>query len=75
MNQQRQSNTKKSLLPFEVLMLALKLNESDMDIDELECVVANLIYDGYIRGYIAHRRGVMFSPTVPFPPFKDVISA
>jgi hypothetical protein len=28
----------------------------DMETDELECVLANLIFDGSIKGYIAHKR-------------------
>ena len=28
--------------------------EEDLDLDELECTLANLIYSGYMKGYIAH---------------------
>jgi hypothetical protein len=39
-----------------------------MDLDELECILANLIFQGSIKGYIAHKKCVIFSKTDPFPP-------
>ena len=39
-----------------------------MDLDEIECILANLIYRGYIRGYIAHtKRILVLSKRDPFP--------
>ena len=26
-----------------------------MDADEIECVLANLIYKGYVKGYLSHQ--------------------
>lgn len=44
---------------------------SDVDIDEVECVLANLIYKGKIRGYIAHeKRMLVLSKEQPFPPYS-----
>jgi hypothetical protein len=38
-------------------------------LDELECTLANLIYSGYIKGYIAHEKRVLvLSKANPFPP-------
>ena len=38
------------------------------DLDELECTLANLIYSGYLKGYIAHEKRVLvLSKTDPFP--------
>eukprot|EP00474_Spongospora_subterranea_P010063 CRZ10521.1 hypothetical protein [Spongospora subterranea] len=66
--QSRPNNIKKSLLPFEVLHFAMSINgRSDIDGSELECITANLIYDKYLKGYIAHQRGIMVSQTDPFP--------
>ena len=37
-------------------------------LDELECTLANLIYSGYIKGYIAHEKRVLvLSKANPFP--------
>ncbi|CEO94931.1 PCI domain-containing protein [Plasmodiophora brassicae] len=66
--QARPTNTKKSLLPFDVMQLAMRLNNRpDIDCNEIECITANLIYDKFLKGYIAHQRGVMVSQTDPFP--------
>ena len=35
-------------LPFSIL---LKMDD-DIDMDELECMLANLIYQGLVKGYI-----------------------
>lgn len=31
----------------------------DIEADEVECFLANMIYKGYIKGYIAHERGIV----------------
>jgi len=31
----------------------------EADEDETHCIVANLIYDGHIRGYISHQHQVL----------------
>ena len=39
-----------------------------MDIDEVECIVANLIFRKFIKGYISHKsRVVVLAKTDPFP--------
>jgi hypothetical protein len=38
-----------------VLPLLHWLGEDDMDIDEIECIVANLIFSGFVKGK-AYRR-------------------
>ena len=41
---------------------------TEMDIDEVECVVANLIFRKFIKGYISHKsRVVVLAKTTPFP--------
>jgi len=58
---------KKNHLPLKVLQAALRINGIEMDTDELECILANLIYQGFMKGYIAHKRVVVMSKTEPFP--------
>lgn len=54
-------------LPLTVLLRCMKGMGVDMSMDELECVIANLIYNGQIKGYIAHQRCVVLSKQDPFP--------
>jgi Transcription-associated recombination protein len=43
-------------IPIDSLLLALKYNElKDIDLDETQCIVSNLIYEGKIKGYISHQ--------------------
>lgn len=38
------------------------------DLDEIECILANLIFRGYVRGYISHsKRILVLSKNNPFP--------
>ena len=40
----------------------------DMDMDEVECLVANLIFRGYVKGYLSHRHHVaVLSKNDAFP--------
>ena len=40
----------------------------DMDLDELECIIANLIFQNKIKGYISHqKRFLIVSKADPFP--------
>mmetsp|Transcript_12891 Transcript_12891/g.16830 ORF Transcript_12891/g.16830 Transcript_12891/m.16830 type:complete len:420 (+) Transcript_12891:39-1298(+) len=44
-----------------------------MDMEEIECILANLIYKGYIKGYISHNLKVLvLSKKNPFP-FEAVV--
>mmetsp|Transcript_29214 Transcript_29214/g.80259 ORF Transcript_29214/g.80259 Transcript_29214/m.80259 type:complete len:413 (-) Transcript_29214:3102-4340(-) len=39
-----------------------------IDLDEIECILANLIYRGYVRGYLSHtKRVLVLSKRDPFP--------
>ncbi len=41
---------------------------SDVDLDEVECILANLIVKGNVRGYIAHEKRILvLSKDNPFP--------
>ena len=44
------------------------LQETDVDQEEVECIVANLIHQQFIKGYIAHKQQVLVvSKKDPFP--------
>jgi hypothetical protein len=39
-----------------------------IDLDEVECIISNLIYRGYVRGYLSHaKRILVLSKRDPFP--------
>ncbi|KAJ1618511.1 PCI domain-containing protein 2, partial [Pavlovales sp. CCMP2436] len=45
----------------------------EVDVDELECVLANLIYQNYVKGYISHqKRFLVVSAKEPFPALSSV---
>lgn len=47
---------------------ALKWLGMPIDLDEVECILANLIFRGYIRGYLSHaKRVLVLSKRDPFP--------
>lgn len=55
-------------IPVESLQCALEYLGQDVDLDETQCIVANLIYEGKIKGYISHQhRKVVVSKQNPFP--------
>ncbi|EGC31284.1 hypothetical protein DICPUDRAFT_156889 [Dictyostelium purpureum] len=55
-------------IPINNFLSALKWMENDsIDIDETECILSNLIYNGYLKGYISHKVALVVSPTNPFP--------
>ncbi len=46
-----------------------------MDVDEIECVLANLIFQGYIKGYISHQHGkLVLSKDNAFPPLRKLLA-
>jgi hypothetical protein len=55
-------------VPLTQIVQVLKWLQSPMDLDEIECILANLIYRGYVRGYISHsKRVLVLSKKDPFP--------
>jgi COP9 signalosome complex subunit 12 len=55
-------------IPIEVFETALRVGGDSLDREEAECYVANMIYRGWIKGYIARDRGmVVLSAKEGFP--------
>jgi hypothetical protein len=60
--------TGKHQISLEHVVKAIKWLGIEMDLDEVECVLANLIFRGAIRGYISHsKRVLVLSKKDPFP--------
>jgi len=55
-------------MPISTFHAALQLSGLDVPVEEAECLVANMIYKGYMRGYISHERQmVVLSGQQAFP--------
>ncbi|XP_070539019.1 PCI domain-containing protein 2-like [Ptychodera flava] len=61
-------------LPVSAFEVALKyMQMDDIDSDEVQCIIANLIYTGYIRGYISHQhKKLVISKQNAFPPPQTI---
>ena len=59
-------------VPLTYFVKALKWQGYDTDLAEVECIVANMIYRKYVKGYISHKNGVVvLSKKQPFPPLNS----
>ena len=60
-------------LDVAMLKRCLDATGVNLDHDEIECVLANLIYKGYIKGYLSHQHGkLVVGKTNAFPDLKQV---
>lgn len=61
-------------IPVESLLAALEMHGvEDVDMDETECLVANLIFEGKIKGYISHQhKKLVISKQNPFPQLSSL---
>jgi len=57
-------------IPIDAFLVALKMMKvEDIDQDETQCIIANLIYEGKIKGYISHQhQKLVVSKQNAFPP-------
>ncbi|ETW05788.1 hypothetical protein H310_03472 [Aphanomyces invadans] len=67
--------TKKNQLKLVDFQTAVDFADSaELDMDALESLVANLIFKGYVKGYISHKLKILvLSKSNPFPPITDVL--
>ncbi|OEL28024.1 Enhanced ethylene response protein 5 [Dichanthelium oligosanthes] len=66
--QRQKEPAKAHQIKLDVVVKALKWLEIDMDLDEVECIMACLIYKNLIKGYFAHKSKVLvLSKQDPFP--------
>ncbi|KAI1455800.1 PCI domain-containing protein [Annulohypoxylon moriforme] len=63
---------RRTRVPVAEFAAAIKISGGeDIDTDEVECLLANMIYKNLMKGYIAHERGiVVLSKTGAFPGTK-----
>lgn len=62
-------------IPIQDLLSALEMQGiNDVDMDEVECIVANLIFEGKIKGYISHQhKKLVISKQNPFPRLSTIL--
>ena len=62
-------------IPIEAFEAALRVTGDPLDREEAECIVANMIYRGWIKGYISRERGmVVLSAKEGFPKVSGSVS-
>jgi COP9 signalosome complex subunit 12 len=62
-------------IPIEVFSTALTVAGSPLDREETECIVANMIYRGWMKGYISRERGtVVLSAKDAFPKISGTVA-
>lgn len=60
-------------IPLDHVIVGIRLCRITMDRDEVECILANLIHQSYIKGYISHKVGfLVLSRTNPFPKLNSL---
>lgn len=63
---------KSTRIPISLFHSALRIAGMDVPSDEAECLVANMIYRGFIRGYISHEKQmVVLAIKNAFPRIAD----
>ncbi|OVA08449.1 Proteasome component (PCI) domain [Macleaya cordata] len=66
--QKQRDPSKAHQVKLDVIVKALKWLEIEMDVDEVECIMAILIYKNLVKGYFAHKsKVVVLSKQDPFP--------
>ncbi|PIA64361.1 hypothetical protein AQUCO_00100085v1 [Aquilegia coerulea] len=66
--QKQKDPSKAHQVKLDVIVKALRWLEMDMDVDEVECIMAILIYKNLMKGYFAHKsKVVVLSKQDPFP--------
>lgn len=68
-----QDPSKAAQIPLVMFQQALAAAGSEIEMDEIECISANLIAKKYVKGYISHKTKIMVvAKTAPFPPLDAV---
>ncbi|XP_049773663.1 PCI domain-containing protein 2 [Schistocerca nitens] len=62
-------------IPLEALLIALKImGTDDIDLEEIQCIVANLIAEKKIKGYLSYsHKKLVVSKHMPFPALSSIV--
>ncbi|KAJ1796786.1 COP9 signalosome (CSN) subunit [Coemansia sp. RSA 2399] len=48
----------------------------NMELAEVECILADMVFGGYVKGYLAHDHGIaVLSKQTPFPPIRSLYAS
>jgi hypothetical protein len=65
---------KSKRIPIKIFHACLRVGGQDVSVEEAECLVAIMIYRGFVRGYISHEKQmVVLAGTGTFPPLTQRI--
>lgn len=70
----RRTANETHLIRLDQFQLGIKLMSNGLEppLDDVECLLANMIHMGYIKGYISHEKStVVLSKKLPFPPISE----
>jgi len=67
-NAQKSFTKRPTVLKLELISVGLTRLGVDIEPVEVECILAKLIFIGYVKGYIAHKNALVLSAKIPFPP-------
>jgi len=67
---QKSFTKRPTVLKLELISIGLRRLGVDIDPVEVECILAKLIFIGYVKGYIAHKNALVLSAKIPFPPLN-----
>lgn len=66
------SSSKGNRMPIRVFHAALVVSGMELPVEEVECLLANQIYKGFMKGYISHeKQTVVLSKVNPFPKLTE----
>ncbi|KAL6309779.1 hypothetical protein BKA93DRAFT_850285 [Sparassis latifolia] len=66
------ASQKATRIPVSMFHTSLHMSGMDVSVEEAECLVANMIYKGFMRGYISHEKQmVVVANTNAFPRLAD----
>ncbi|KAJ6615563.1 hypothetical protein B0H10DRAFT_1801123 [Mycena sp. CBHHK59/15] len=66
------ASAKGTRIPLSMFHCALRISGIDVAVEEAECLVANMVYKGFMRGYISHEKQmVVLASTNAFPRLAD----
>mmetsp|Transcript_14215 Transcript_14215/g.16952 ORF Transcript_14215/g.16952 Transcript_14215/m.16952 type:complete len:151 (-) Transcript_14215:96-548(-) len=58
---------KDNFIDLSLLFIPLKKWDDELDLDELQCLLANLIANSLVRGYISHEKRILVLSKDAFP--------
>jgi len=64
---QKPFTKRQTVLKLELITIGLERLGVVRDPVEVECILAKLIFIGYVKGYIAHKNALVLSAKIPFP--------